>query len=234
MMVLFSILKTDPVLLNSISRITPCEQRGPLMTARPEKHSNPRVSALRARRDPKTVDRIQKTMELAAAIEDAMIAKKWNRSQFAAAMGVQPSQITRWLSGTQGINTDSLFEMEYVLEKRFVLQAPLEKPVHHVYYIDMGKVSVKKDDMVSFDQEYPLLHSMKRSLHTTPWLSGCFYNWPAGFNATDLMSSNLEKVEGWVIVNTCKQHRPSAYQRLGNVQRYKQGEEMRFIKEKSN
>lgn len=84
------------------------------------------MSAIRARRDPKIVSGIQKAMKLAAAIEDAMIAKGWNRTQFAKAMNVKPSQITRWLSGTQTISSGTLFDMKYVLRTSLVLWKPVE------------------------------------------------------------------------------------------------------------
>lgn len=55
-----------------------------------------------------------------------MIAKGWNRTQFAKAMNVKPSQITRWLSGTQSISSGTLFDMEYVLGTSLVLSKPVE------------------------------------------------------------------------------------------------------------
>jgi transcriptional regulator with XRE-family HTH domain len=50
-------------------------------------------------------------MKLAARIEDYMRAKGWNKSQFAEKVGKNPSEITKWLSGTQNFTVDVLTEI---------------------------------------------------------------------------------------------------------------------------
>lgn len=61
--------------------------------------------------------RIKQKMFLAAKIEDAMIAKGWNKIQFLKAIGKKnPSIITKWFSGTHNFTYDTLFEIQEVLD----------------------------------------------------------------------------------------------------------------------
>jgi transcriptional regulator with XRE-family HTH domain len=56
-------------------------------------------------------------MLLAAKIADAMQAKGWNNKRLMQAMGKSnPSEITRWLSGTQNFTVETLVDLERVLE----------------------------------------------------------------------------------------------------------------------
>lgn len=60
--------------------------------------------------------KIEKRMLLAAKIEDAMTAKGLNKIELAERAGKNPSVITKWLSGTHNFTTDTLFEIENILE----------------------------------------------------------------------------------------------------------------------
>ena len=56
-------------------------------------------------------------MLLAVKIADAMQAKGWNKTRLMKEMGKSnPSEITRWLSGTQNFTVDTLVDLERVLE----------------------------------------------------------------------------------------------------------------------
>lgn len=56
-------------------------------------------------------------MLLALKIADAMQAKGWNKTRLMKEMGKSnPSEITRWLSGTQNFTVDTLVDLERVLE----------------------------------------------------------------------------------------------------------------------
>jgi ribosome-binding protein aMBF1 (putative translation factor) len=59
--------------------------------------------------------KIEKNMLLATRIENAIKEKGYNKVQFAAAMKVQPSVITKWLSGTHNFTLDTLFDIEQEL-----------------------------------------------------------------------------------------------------------------------
>lgn len=70
--------------------------------------------------DPAEANRIEKRMLLAAKIEDAMIAKGLNKSQFADLMNQKNSVITKWLSGTHNFTSDTLFDIGRVLGVNFI------------------------------------------------------------------------------------------------------------------
>lgn len=61
---------------------------------------------------PEEQRKTDKRMLLAARIDDAMKAKGWKKGDLAREMNKQPSVITRWLSGTNNFESDTLFELE--------------------------------------------------------------------------------------------------------------------------
>jgi transcriptional regulator with XRE-family HTH domain len=64
---------------------------------------------------PLEMEQTKVKMQLAARIEDFMRAKGWNKSQFAEKVGKNPSEITKWLSGTQNFTVDVLTEIALTL-----------------------------------------------------------------------------------------------------------------------
>jgi transcriptional regulator with XRE-family HTH domain len=60
---------------------------------------------------PLEMEQTKVKMQIAARIEDFMKARNWNKSQFAAKVGKNPSEITKWLSGTQNFTIDVLTEI---------------------------------------------------------------------------------------------------------------------------
>lgn len=66
-------------------------------------------------KDTKAYKRTENNMLLALRIEKAMKAKGWNRVKFAKKMQVNPSVITKWLSGTHNFTSDTLFDIQDVL-----------------------------------------------------------------------------------------------------------------------
>jgi len=62
--------------------------------------------------DTKAYKRTEKNMLLALRILKAMQTKEWNRVKFAEEMDVQPSVVTKWLSGTHHFTTETLFDIE--------------------------------------------------------------------------------------------------------------------------
>ena len=64
---------------------------------------------------PDEEDKIRKRMLLAARIDEGIKAKGWKKKDLALALNKQHSEITKWLSGTHNFNTDTLFDIERVL-----------------------------------------------------------------------------------------------------------------------
>jgi len=64
---------------------------------------------------PEEEEKIRKRMLLAARIDKAIKAKGWKKKDLAEALKKRRSEITRWLSGTHNFNSDTLFDIEKVL-----------------------------------------------------------------------------------------------------------------------
>ncbi len=54
-------------------------------------------------------------MTLAARLDDLITAKGWAKSEFAEMVNKNPSEITKWLSGTHNFTIDTLAEIAFVL-----------------------------------------------------------------------------------------------------------------------
>ena len=65
--------------------------------------------------DPIQLKQTKNKMLLAAKIEDGINAKDWTKSKFAQKMHKNPSEVSKWLSGTHNFTTDTLTEIEEVL-----------------------------------------------------------------------------------------------------------------------
>ncbi len=66
-------------------------------------------------KDKKEYNKTEKNMLLAIRIESAMKKCGYNKLQFAQAMEVQPSMVTRWLSGTHNFTIETLYDIENLL-----------------------------------------------------------------------------------------------------------------------
>jgi len=80
---------------------------------------------------PEQQARMDAKMLLAARIADAMEAKGWNNKMLMKALGKKnPSEITRWLSGTHNFTVDTQTDLGRVLGIDFInLSTEKEQPV---------------------------------------------------------------------------------------------------------
>jgi transcriptional regulator with XRE-family HTH domain len=65
--------------------------------------------------DESVLKKINSKMELAAAIDDAIKSKGWNKIKFAEIIKQKPSVITKWLSGTHNFTVDTLIDIGIIL-----------------------------------------------------------------------------------------------------------------------
>ena len=65
---------------------------------------------------PEELSRTEKRMLLAVRIDEAIKMKGWIKQDFAKAIGKEPSEISKWLSGTHNFTTDTLFDIERILD----------------------------------------------------------------------------------------------------------------------
>ena len=79
---------------------------------RAEGHSSKVLGALLKTISPQEQARTEHRMLLAAKIDEGRKAKGWNQNEFAEKMGKQPSEISKWLSGTHNFTADTLWDIE--------------------------------------------------------------------------------------------------------------------------
>jgi len=77
-------------------------------TTKARKYNSSKLQELLDEVTPLEMEQTKVKMQLAARIEDFMRAKGWSKSQFAEKIGKNPSEITKWFSGTQNFTTDVL------------------------------------------------------------------------------------------------------------------------------
>lgn len=78
------------------------------------KYSSPLLDELLDEITPLEMEQTKVKMQLAARIADLMKSKDWNKSKLAEMTGKNPSEITKWLSGTQNFTIDILTEIASV------------------------------------------------------------------------------------------------------------------------
>ena len=92
------------------------------------KHNSSKLQDLLAEISPLEMEQTKVKMMLAAHIEDCMIAKGWSKSKFAEKVGKNPSEITKWLSGTQNFTIDVLTEIAMTLDVDLITLLEKQQP----------------------------------------------------------------------------------------------------------
>jgi len=64
---------------------------------------------------PMEKQQISNKMSLAARLDDLITSRGWGKSEFAEKVNKNPSEITKWLSGTQNFTIDILSEIAFAL-----------------------------------------------------------------------------------------------------------------------
>jgi len=90
------------------------------MKNKAEKYGSDLLSRILSEISPAEQGKTDKRMLLAARIDDARKARNLSKKQLAQAMGKQPSEITKWLSGTHNFTIDTLFDLERVLKTTLI------------------------------------------------------------------------------------------------------------------
>lgn len=89
------------------------------------------LEELRSETSPQMSEQISKRMKLAAQIDDVLISRGLTNQEFAFMMGKKPSEITRWLSGTHNFTTETLWEIERVLQIQLLTSSVPDKNIEN-------------------------------------------------------------------------------------------------------
>ncbi len=80
-----------------------------------KKYSSPVINKLLTEISPVEKLQITTKMLLAARLDDLISERGWGKSEFAKKVNKNPSEITKWLSGTQNFTIDILSEIALAL-----------------------------------------------------------------------------------------------------------------------
>lgn len=80
-----------------------------------KRYSSPVVNKLLTEITPVEKLQITTKMSLAARLDDLISERGWGKSEFAEKVNKNPSEITKWLSGTQNFTIDILSEIALAL-----------------------------------------------------------------------------------------------------------------------
>lgn len=110
------------------------------------------ISELLAETSTDEIKLTEKKMLLAVRIADAVKKKFHHRNDFAVAIGKKPSEITKWLSGTHNFTTETLFEIERVLDIELITLET--RPVSYVsYYISIKAPSEGTSEYYQYEPD---------------------------------------------------------------------------------
>lgn len=125
------------------------------------KYNSPILQELFDEITPLEMEQAKNRMQLAASIEDLMINRGWSKSQLAEKLGKNPSEITKWLSGTQNFTSNVLTEIAFV------------------FGVDVAALFGSKETVIIFKTEallkseaYPFQPSINLFITPTHGLSG--------------------------------------------------------------
>lgn len=93
-------------------------------------HPSKLIDGLLSEITPLEQERTNKRMQLAAKIDEALKKRGWSQKLLSEKLSKQPSEISKWLSGTHNFTTDTLFDLEQVLD--IVLVDVKENPIVQV------------------------------------------------------------------------------------------------------
>jgi transcriptional regulator with XRE-family HTH domain len=92
-------------------------------------YDSPILRRIEARIPKELSEQIDRRMGLAVKISDTLRARGLTNQEFAFMMGKKPSEVSRWLSGTHNFTTETLWQMERVLNVQLLTSSPAEESV---------------------------------------------------------------------------------------------------------
>jgi transcriptional regulator with XRE-family HTH domain len=143
--------------------------------AKARKYNSSKLQLLMDEVSPLEMEQTKNKMQIAARIEDLMKGKGWSKSQFAEKLGKNPSEITKWLSGTQNFTTDVLSEIAFSFNIGLVqlLAKPNVQTVYKTSYVakilaaeTIVHYQAPSKKMNSYKTIYSISLPVKQSPHT--------------------------------------------------------------------
>ena len=92
-------------------------------------YDSPILRRIEARVPKEISEQNDRRMSLAVKIAETLRARGLTNQEFAFMMGKKPSEVSRWLSGTHNFTTETLWQMERVLNVQLLTSSPAESHV---------------------------------------------------------------------------------------------------------
>ena len=95
-------------------------------------------------------ERTKNKILLASRIDDAIKAKGWKKKGLAKALNKQPSEISKWLSGTHNFTTDTLWDIEKILNIKLITLSDSQAEQVTNFVISVSQEKEKKSPSCLF------------------------------------------------------------------------------------
>nr|WP_294993841.1 helix-turn-helix transcriptional regulator [uncultured Sediminibacterium sp.] len=118
------------------------------------KHSSKILGDLLAKITPVSQFQTNTRMTVAARIDDLIIARGWGKSELAQKLNKNPSEVTKWLSGTQNFTLDTLSEIA------FIMQIPVSELFAPMQIQIVGRMHVT----IKVEMDRPAIQYLTRSI----------------------------------------------------------------------
>lgn len=97
------------------------KNKGSMITDWLDKHGDPEIEQF-----------VEKNLAISEKVRMALEEKGWSKNHFAEVLGKNPSEISKWLSGTHNLTLKSIVKMEIALDLD-LMNLNKEKEFHYVY-----------------------------------------------------------------------------------------------------
>jgi len=110
-------------------------------------------------------------MKLAARIDESRKKKGWNKKEFAKRLNKQPSEITKWLSGTHNFTCDTLVDIQEVLGIELINIEEKQREQVIQFHIEISKPAMEYElsclENIEFKSNFYNLYKGLSSLKNT-------------------------------------------------------------------
>jgi len=117
--------------------------------SKPKNYNSNEIDEIFDSISPEEFEKAKQKMLLAMKIEQAMRECGFNKTQFAKKIGKNPSEITKWLSGTHNFTYDTLFDIQKVLKINIIdiSDNPVEEQVIYHAFATSTASSLRQDSI---------------------------------------------------------------------------------------
>lgn len=129
-----------------------------MKTNKPELYNSNIIDEMFDEISPKDFEKTTIKMKLAVKIADAIKSNGWKKSEFAKIVKQQPSVISKWLSGTHNFTTDTLIDLEHILNIKLL---NVDQKTESVTYKRSVETTVAIDEVTFWNNN--LINSFSRS-----------------------------------------------------------------------